>query len=166
MFFCLIRFVRFSRNLDVLRAQRIMGFFLLICHKWTGSENPVTCGYSMNFLSPSLSVGTVYWITDFTLCLQMVSFTYIFSKKWRPSGVLSHLCSWHVRLWFYTYGITLVILLQQNSRVCGTKSGPCTSRNKDLHSCFSLMPRISPGMWIRRRGWQSSSFFTHCWATV
>ena len=153
-----------SRDLDVLRAQRIMGVLILNSHKWTGSENPVT--WLQYALLVAIFIETVYWITDFTLCLQMVSFTYIFSKKWRPSGVLSHLCSWHVRLWFYTYGITLVILLQQNSRVCGTKSGPCTSRNKDLHSCFSLMLRISPGMWIRRRGWQSSSFFTHCWVTV
>ena len=31
-----------SRNLDVLRAQRIMGFFILITHKSTRSQNRVT----------------------------------------------------------------------------------------------------------------------------
>ena len=30
-----------SRDLDVLRAQRIIGFFSLITHKSTGSENPI-----------------------------------------------------------------------------------------------------------------------------
>ena len=35
-----LRFVRCSRDLDVLRAQRIIGFFILITHKSTRSENP------------------------------------------------------------------------------------------------------------------------------
>ena len=33
-----LRFVLCSRDLDVLRAQRIIGFFILITHKPTGSE--------------------------------------------------------------------------------------------------------------------------------
>ena len=35
-------FVFCSRDLDVLRAQRIIGFFILITHKSTGSENRIT----------------------------------------------------------------------------------------------------------------------------
>ena len=31
-----------SRDLDVLRAQRIIGFFLVITHKPTRSEHPLT----------------------------------------------------------------------------------------------------------------------------
>ena len=37
-----LRFVFCSRDLDVLRAQRIIGFFILITHKSTRSENPIT----------------------------------------------------------------------------------------------------------------------------
>ena len=37
-----LRFVLCSRDLDVLRAQRIMGFFILITHKSTRSENQIT----------------------------------------------------------------------------------------------------------------------------
>ena len=37
-----LRFVLCSRDLDVLRAQRIIGFFkILITHKSTGSENSI-----------------------------------------------------------------------------------------------------------------------------
>ena len=39
---CDLRFVLCSRDLDVLRAQRIMGFFILITHKSTRSKSPVT----------------------------------------------------------------------------------------------------------------------------
>ena len=35
-------FVLCSLDLDVLRAQRIMGFYILITHKSTRSENPIT----------------------------------------------------------------------------------------------------------------------------
>ena len=35
-----LRFVFCSRDLDVLRAQRIMDFFILITHKSTRSEIP------------------------------------------------------------------------------------------------------------------------------
>ena len=39
-----LRFVICSRDLDVLRAQRIIGFFLYLnTHKSTRSEKPVTC---------------------------------------------------------------------------------------------------------------------------
>ena len=38
-----LRFVFCSRDLDVLRAQRIMGFFICITHKSTRSEKPITC---------------------------------------------------------------------------------------------------------------------------
>ena len=38
-----LRFVLCSCNLDVLRTQRIMGFFILITHKATRSENRMTC---------------------------------------------------------------------------------------------------------------------------
>ena len=34
-----LSFVLCSRDLDVLRAQRIIGFLILITHKWTRSEN-------------------------------------------------------------------------------------------------------------------------------
>ena len=37
-----LRFVLCSRDLDALRAQRIIGFFILITHKSTRSENPIT----------------------------------------------------------------------------------------------------------------------------
>ena len=37
-----LRFALCSRNLDVLRAQRIMGFFIFITHKSKRSENPIT----------------------------------------------------------------------------------------------------------------------------
>ena len=37
-----LHFVLCSRDLDVLRAQRIMGFFILITHKSTSSEHPIT----------------------------------------------------------------------------------------------------------------------------
>ena len=36
------RFVLCSRDLDVLRAQRIIGVFILITHKPTRAENPIT----------------------------------------------------------------------------------------------------------------------------
>ena len=36
------RFVFCSRDLDVLRAQRIMDFCMLITHKSMRSENPIT----------------------------------------------------------------------------------------------------------------------------
>ena len=36
-----LRFALCSRDLDVLRAQRIIGFFILITHKSTRSENPI-----------------------------------------------------------------------------------------------------------------------------
>ena len=39
---CDLRFVLCSRDLDVLRAQRIIGFFILITHKSTRSDNPIT----------------------------------------------------------------------------------------------------------------------------
>ena len=37
-----LRFVLCSRDLDMLRAQRIIGFFILITHKSTRSEKPIT----------------------------------------------------------------------------------------------------------------------------
>ena len=37
-----LRFVLCSRDLDVLRAQRIIGFFVLVTHKSKGSEKPTT----------------------------------------------------------------------------------------------------------------------------
>ena len=37
-----LRFVFCSLDLDVLRAQRIMGFFIVITHKSTRSESPIT----------------------------------------------------------------------------------------------------------------------------
>ena len=37
-----LRFVLCSRDLDVLRAQRIIGFFILITHKSPRSENLIT----------------------------------------------------------------------------------------------------------------------------
>ena len=37
-----MRFLLCSLDLDVLRAQRSMGFFILITHKPTRSENPIT----------------------------------------------------------------------------------------------------------------------------
>ena len=37
-----LRLVLCSRDLDVLRAQRIVGFLILITHKSTRSENPIT----------------------------------------------------------------------------------------------------------------------------
>ena len=40
---CDLRFVLFSLDLDVLRAQRITGFFkILITHKSKRSKNPIT----------------------------------------------------------------------------------------------------------------------------
>ena len=40
---CYLRSVLGSRDLDVLRAQRIIGFFILITHKSTRSENAIAC---------------------------------------------------------------------------------------------------------------------------
>ena len=37
-----LRFALCSRDLDVLRAQRIIGFLICITHKSMGSENPIT----------------------------------------------------------------------------------------------------------------------------
>ena len=37
-----LHFVLCSRDLDMLRAQRIMDFFILITHKSTRSVNPIT----------------------------------------------------------------------------------------------------------------------------
>ena len=39
-----LRFVLCSRDLDVLPAQRIIGFFIFITHNSTRSENAVTWG--------------------------------------------------------------------------------------------------------------------------
>ena len=39
---CLICVSCFTRDLDVLRAQRLMGCFILITHKSLRSENPIT----------------------------------------------------------------------------------------------------------------------------
>ena len=39
-----LRFLLCSRDFDVLRAQRIMDFFILITHKSTRSENPDSDG--------------------------------------------------------------------------------------------------------------------------
>ena len=36
-----LRFVLCSRDLDVLRAQRIIGFFIVITHNSRRSENPI-----------------------------------------------------------------------------------------------------------------------------
>ena len=36
-----LRFVLCSLEVDIQRAQRIMGFFILIIHKSTRSENPI-----------------------------------------------------------------------------------------------------------------------------
>ena len=43
-------FVLSSRDFDVLRAQRIMGFFILITHKSTRSENPICTCKCLNLL--------------------------------------------------------------------------------------------------------------------
>ena len=53
-------FVLCSRDLDILRAQRIIGFFILITHKSTWSENPMTwfAGY---FIGPRVYV-TWMWL--------------------------------------------------------------------------------------------------------
>ena len=37
-----LRFVLCSRDLDVLRLQRTMGFFISLTHTSTGSYNPIT----------------------------------------------------------------------------------------------------------------------------
>ena len=37
-----LRFALGSRDLDLLRAQRIIGIFILISHKSTRSEKPIT----------------------------------------------------------------------------------------------------------------------------
>ena len=39
---CDLHFLVCSLDLDVLRVQKIMGFFLLISHKSIRSENPIT----------------------------------------------------------------------------------------------------------------------------
>ena len=41
-----LRFVLCSLDLNVLRAQRIIGFFILITHKSTRSDNPITWKYA------------------------------------------------------------------------------------------------------------------------
>ena len=46
-----LRFLLCSRDLDVLRTQRIIGFFVLITHNATRSENPITYSELRHFLS-------------------------------------------------------------------------------------------------------------------
>ena len=54
---CDLRFVLCSRDLDVLRAQRIIGFFILITHKSARSENPITwLGCGLPFEETNLGV--------------------------------------------------------------------------------------------------------------
>ena len=52
---CDLRFVFCSRDLDVLRAQRIMGFVILITHKSTRSENAITWTECLNPLASSMT---------------------------------------------------------------------------------------------------------------
>ena len=45
-------FVLCSRDLDAVpRAQRIMGFSILITHKSTGSENPIQSDYGLTWVN-------------------------------------------------------------------------------------------------------------------
>ena len=53
-----LRFVLCSRDLGVLRAQRIMGFLILITHKPTRSENPIRWRGSNNDLD---FMSTTFW---------------------------------------------------------------------------------------------------------
>ena len=48
-----------SRDLNVVRAQRIIGFFILITHKSMRSENPIIWKSTqvLNFLSTCVSFG-------------------------------------------------------------------------------------------------------------
>ena len=65
-------FLLCSRDLNVLRAQRIMGILNLITHKSTKSENPVTwsCGH------------VVIWVDLVNKCSQMIMAEYAFADGW------------------------------------------------------------------------------------
>ena len=54
-----LRFVLCSRDLDVLRAQRIMGFFILITHKSPPSENLITWKARRSTESVNYGVGVL-----------------------------------------------------------------------------------------------------------
>ena len=51
-----LRFMLCSRDLDIIRAQRIMGFFILITHKSTRSENPITWSETKYKISSTSSI--------------------------------------------------------------------------------------------------------------
>ena len=59
---CDLRFVLCSRDLDVLRAQRFMTFFILITHKSTRSENLITWQFVLCYLSSSHSHPIYFFI--------------------------------------------------------------------------------------------------------
>ena len=44
---CDLHFLLCSHEPNILRAQRIMGFFIVITHKSTGLENQITWMYSL-----------------------------------------------------------------------------------------------------------------------
>ena len=47
-----LRLLHCSRDLYVLRAQRIIGFLILITHKSTRSQNPISNNFQAHLLSP------------------------------------------------------------------------------------------------------------------
>ena len=82
-----LRFVLCSRDIDVLRAQRIMGFFSLITHKSTRSESPITWtqtragreGEDGRSFTPNHKIhGAILFVSRSGGALQMrFSFTYL-----------------------------------------------------------------------------------------
>ena len=52
-----LRFVLCSRDLDVLRAQRIIGFFISITHKSTRSESVSPSKVNSGFISSEVDQG-------------------------------------------------------------------------------------------------------------
>ena len=93
-----LRFVFCSRDLNVLRAQRIIGFFILITHKSTGSENhgiysfKATASFGILGLNIRMRLYFLYIFNhylsvcllsqkDFNLCWQNMSRAYLFGTS-------------------------------------------------------------------------------------
>ena len=76
-------FVLCSRDVDVLRAQRIIGFFILITHKSTRSENWITW-WALGQVSRFVSTRYLYLISlfEWTFCRNLKKIVLVTSPFW------------------------------------------------------------------------------------